>query len=331
MNRRAFIEVIAGGLTRAAVVLLVLAAWLPAWAQQPRVARIGVITSGSPTTSAASVDAFRQRLRELGYAEGRNVTIEVRADAQPERFHELATELVGLGVDVIVASGTAATRAAKELTSTIPIVMVSVGDAVGAGFVKSLRQPGGNITGQSFLGPDIGLKGLDLLMEILPRAKRVVALYNPEAASSVGFGAQRAAAQSKGVTLQRVELRRPEDLDPALAAMGQTQPNGLLVFAVRADQQVRIVKIAAKNRLPAVYSFREAVDAGGLMSFGPRLPDLWRGAANYVDKILKGAKPGDLPVEQPTTFELVVNLKTAKVLGLTIPQSVLARADEVIQ
>jgi putative tryptophan/tyrosine transport system substrate-binding protein len=317
-------------LTRAVVVLLVLVASLSAAAQQPRVARIGVITSHSPAIMVASVDAFRQRMRELGYAEGRNFAIEVRAAAQPERFRELAAELVGLGVDVIVASGTAATRAAKEVTSTIPIVMVSVGDAVESGLVKSLPRPGGNITGQSFMGREMALKGLDLLMEALPRAKRVAALYNPEFAGAA-FGAMSAAAQSKGVTLQRVELRRSDDLDPALAAMGQARPNALFVFGVRTDQQFRIVEIAAKNRLPAVYGFRDAVDAGGLMSFGPKRSDLWRGAANYVDKILKGVKPGDLPVEQPTTFELVVNLKTAKTLGLSIPAPVLARADQVIE
>ena len=317
-------------LTRAVAVLLVLVASLSVGAQQPRVARIGIITSDSPAASAASVDAFRQRLRELGYVEGGNIAIEVRAVAQPERFRERAAELVGLGVDVIVTSGTSTTRAAKEVTSTIPIVMVSVGDAVESGLVKSLPRPGGNITGQSFMGREMAFKGLDLLMEALPRAKRVAALYNPEFAGSA-FGALSAAAQAKSVTLQQVELRRPDDLDPALAAMGQARPNALLVFGMSADRQIRIVEIAAKHRLPVVYGFREAVDAGGLMSFGPKRPDLWRGAANYVDKILKGAKPGDLPVEQPTTFELVVNLKTAKALGLTIPASVLARADHVIE
>ncbi len=317
-------------LTRVAFVLLVLVGWLSADAQQPRVAKIGVITSGVPATAAAWVDAFRQRLRELGYAEGRNVAIEVRYEApQPERLREFAAELVGLGVDVIVASGTKATRAAKEVTGTIPIVMVSVGDAVGAGLVSSLARPGGNITGQSFLGPEMALKEFDLLTEVLPRAKRVAAVYNPDISS--GTGRLVAAAPSKSVTLQQIEFRRPDDLEPALAAMGQARPNALLVFAVPADQLNRIVEIAARNRLPAVYGFREAVDAGGLMYFGPKLPDLWRGAANYVDKILKGAKPGDLPVEQPTRFELVVNLKTAKALGITIPASVLSRADQVIE
>jgi putative ABC transport system substrate-binding protein len=278
MDRRAFISGITVGL---------LAAPLAAEAQpQAQLARIGIISSGSPDTSAASVDAFRQRLRELGHVEGRNIAIEVRyAVAQPEPFRGLAAELVGLGVDVIVASSTLATRAAREETSTIPIVMVSVGDAVGAGLVKSLSRPGGNITGHSFLGPELALKGFELLMEALPRATRLAVLFNPEI-DRVGFRALGAAAQAKGVTLQPVELRRPEDVDPALAAMGRARPNALLVFALSLVQQNQIVEFAAKNRLPALYGFREAVAAGGLMSFGPKLLDLWRGAANYVDKIL---------------------------------------------
>jgi putative ABC transport system substrate-binding protein len=323
MDRRAFISGITVGL---------LAAPLAAEAQpQAQLARIGIISSGSPDTSAASVDAFRQRLRELGHVEGRNIAIEVRyAVAQPEPFRGLAAELVGLGVDVIVASSTLATRAAREETSTIPIVMVSVGDAVGAGLVKSLSRPGGNITGHSFLGPELALKGFELLMEALPRATRLAVLFNPEI-DRVGFRALGAAAQAKGVTLQPVELRRPEDVDPALAAMGRARPNALLVFALSLVQQNQIVEFAAKNRIPALYGFREAVAAGGLMSFGPKLLDLWRGAANYVDKILKGAKPGDLPVEQPTAFELWINAKAARALGLTIPPSLLQRADQMIE
>jgi putative ABC transport system substrate-binding protein len=321
-------------LATAVVVLLVLLTLLSAEAEpQAQVARIGVITSGSPSTpSAASIDAFRQRLRDLGYVEGRSIAIEVRyALDRPEQFRSLAAELVGLGVDVIVASGTLATRAAKEATSTIPIVMVSVGDAVGAGLVKGLPRPGGNITGQSFLGAELALKGFDLLTEAVPRAKRLAWFFNPEIASEPQGAALGAAARAKGMTLKPVGLRRPDDLTSALATMGQPQPDALLVSAVSATQQIRIVEFAAKNRLPALYGFREAVDAGGLMSFGPEIPALWRGAANYVDKILKGTKPGDLPVEQPTKFELVINLKTAKALGLTIPASVLARADQVIQ
>ena len=307
------------------------AAPLAAKAQpQAQVARIGVIFTA---TSAAPLDAFRQRLRELGYVEGQNIAIEVRyTEAQPERLRRQAAELVGLGVDVIVASNTLATRAAKEKTSTIPIVMVAVGDAVGAGLVKSLPRPSGNITGHSFLGPELALKGFDLLTEALPRATRLAVLFNPEIAPDpLGFRALGAAAQAKGVTLQPVELRRPDDLNPALAAMGRARPNALLVFAASLVQQNQIVEFAAKNQLPALFGFREAVDAGGLMSFGPKWLDLWRGAANYVDRILKGAKPGDLPVEQPTKFELVINLKTAKALGLTVPPTLLARADEVIE
>jgi putative tryptophan/tyrosine transport system substrate-binding protein len=325
MDRRRFVLTSLAG---------VLAAPLAVEAQpQAQVARIGVIPSGSPATSAASIEAFRQRLRELGYVEGRNIAIEVRyALAQPKRVRGLAAELVGLGVDIIVVSGTLATRAAKDETSTIPIVMVTVGDAVGAGLVKTLPRPGGNITGHSFLGPELALKGFDLLTEALPRATRLAVLFNPEITPDpLGFRALGAAAPAKGVTLQPVELRRSDDLNPALAAMGQGRPNALLVFAASPVQQNRIVEFAAKNRFPALYGFREAVEAGGLMSFGPKLLDLWRGAGNYVDKILKGAKPADLPIEQPTKFELVINLKTAKALGLTIPRSLLLRADQVIE
>jgi putative ABC transport system substrate-binding protein len=319
----------------AAVILFSLAASHLAEAQQAQVARIGVIANGSPEASAGSIDAFRQRLRELGYVEGRNLAIELRypdelghAEALPELNRRIAAELVALRVDVIVAPGTLAVRAAKEVTSAIPIVMVHVGDAVGAGLVKSLPRPGGNITGQSFLGPEMAVKELDLLTEVLPRGKRFAVIFNPGITPkrSAALGV---AAQARGVALEFVEFRRPDDL--ALAAMGQARPNALIVVAVTGTQLMQIVEYAAKNRLPAVYGFRDAVDAGGLMSFGPRRLDLWRGAANYVDRILKGAKPGDLPVEQPTRFELVVNLKTAKALGLSIPASVLARADQVIE
>ena len=318
--------------TLAAVLLLVIPATATAQ-PQAQVARIGVISSGSPATSVAFLDAFRQRLRELGYAEGRNVTIESRyAAAQPGRLRDFAAELVGLRVDVIVASGTLATRAAREVTSTIPIVMVSVGDAVGAGLVKSLPKPGGNITGQSFMGSELAAKGFDVLTEAFPRASRLAVLFNPEITpESTIFRSLDVAAQARGVALQPIVFRRPEDLSPALAAMNKARPNALLVFAVGLDEQKRIVEFAAKNRLPTLYTFREAVDAGGLISIGPKLIELWRGAANYVDRILKGAKPDDLPVEQPTTFELVINLKTAKALGLVLPASVLARADRVIE
>jgi len=302
IDRRAFITIVGG----------IFVPTLLAGAQEPRVARIMIIAHGFPAMWAAYVETFRQRLRELGYVEGRNVAIDVRAVAQVERFREQAAELVRLGVDVIVTSGTATTRAVKEVTTTVPIVMVGVGDAVMSGLVQSLPRPGGNVTGQSFQGPDIGVKGLDLLMEVLPRTKRVAALYSPEMSGRAGFNALAAMAQSRGVTLQRVELQRADDLDSTLVGMRQARPTAVLAFAVRTDQLIPLVEIAAKNRLPTVYAFRETVEAGGLMSFGPKLTDLWRGAANYVDRILKGAKPADLPVQQPTKFELVINFKTAK-------------------
>lgn len=279
------------------------------------------------------MDAFRERLRELGYAEGRNITIESRfAAGQPGRLRDIASELVGLGVDVIVASGTLPTRAAREVTSTIPIVMVGVGDAVGAGLVKSLPRPGGNITGQSFLGSELAAKGLDVLTETFPRARHLAVLFNPDIApESTTFRPVDEVARAKGVTLRAVALRRPEDLSSGLAALKRDRPQALLVFALTIDEVKRIVDFASQNRLPALYTFREAVDAGGLISLGPNRIELWRGAANYVDRVLKGAKPGELPVEQPTTFELVINLRTAKALGLTIPASVLARADRVVE
>ena len=300
---------------------------------RPQVVRIGVISSGSTATSVAVLDAFRERLRELGYAEGRNITIESRfAAGQPGRLRDIASELVGLGVDVIVASGTLPTRAAREVTSTIPIVMVGVGDAVGAGLVKSLPRPGGNITGQSFLGSELAAKGLDVLTETFPRARHLAVLFNPDIApESTTFRPVDEVARAKGVTLRAVALRRPEDLSSGLAALKRDRPQALLVFALTIDEVKRIVDFASQNRLPALYTFREAVDAGGLISLGPNRIELWRGAANYVDRVLKGAKPGELPVEQPTTFELVINPRTAKALGLTIPASVLARADRVVE
>ena len=324
-----------GSVIAAAFAWSMLAASNGVEAQQPR--RIGVIANGSPAVSAPAVDAFRQRLRELGYTEGRNVSIEVRyadelrhAGALPERYRSLVTELLGLRVDVVVVPNTLGTRAAKASTGTVPIVMVSVGNAVGAGLVTSLAEPGGNVTGQSFMGSELVLKELDLLAEALPQAKRVAALFNPAIATDpAGSGPLQAAAKSRGIGVQFVPVRRPDDL--ALAALGQPRPDALVVFAVTETQQIQIVEVAARHRLPAVYGFREAVDAGGLMSFGPRLPDLWRGAANFVDRILKGSRPGDVPVEQPSRFELVVNLKTAKTLGVVIPAPVLARADEVIR
>ena len=324
-----------------ALIALALAVVSPAvQAQQGgKVNRVGVLQSGSPATSADLVEAFRQRLRELGYVEGRDIAIEVRyaddsrytAAQKPKRYRDLAADLVGLPVDVVVAGGTPATRAAKQMTSTVPIVMVSVGDAVAAGLVRSLARPGENVTGQSFMGPEMAAKELDLLAEAFPRAKRIAALFDSGIATGVGIRDIGAAARARGVVLQPVGVQHPDDLERALAPVGKARPDAMIVYAVSFAQLSQVVEFAAKHRLPTIYGSRTAVDAGGLMSFGPKLPELWRGAANYVDRILKGAKPGDLAVAQPTTFEFVVNLKTAKTLGVTIPPALLARADEVVR
>src|SRR5262245_25983127 len=259
-------------ITTLVAAVLLLALPLTVTAQpQPQLARIGVIAAGSPAMAAADLDAFRERLRDLGREEGRNVAIESRfAAGHPERLRDLAAQLVAIKVDVIVASGTLPTRAAREVTSTLPIVMVGVGDAVGAGLVKSLPRPGGNITGQSFLGSELAAKGLDVLTETFPKASRLAVLFNPDIApESTTFRPVAAAAQAKGVTLRPVALRRPEDLSSGLATVKKDRPNALLVFALSVDDVKRIVEFAAKNRLPAAYTFREAVDAGGLMSLGP--------------------------------------------------------------
>lgn len=313
--------------------LLALTIPLAADAQgQVRVSRIGIIASGSSAQSAPFLDVFRRRLLELGYVEGRNIATEVRYPSdEAEGYRNAAAEVVALKVDVIVTSNTAATRAAKQQTNTIPIVMVSVADAESSGFVKSLSRPGGNATGQSFLGPELNLKSFDLLTEALPWAKRIALLYDPElVGDSPSFRLTRDAAQAKGVTLLPVRVRRSGDLESALATLGQP-PSALHVVAISIVEQIRIADFAAKHRMPAICSFREAVEAGALMSYGPNFFDFWRGAATYVDKVLKGAKPADLPVEQPTAFELVINMKTAKALGVTLPASLLTRANQLIE
>ena len=300
---------------------------------QARIARIGVLSSDSADTSKWSLDVFRQRLGELGYVEGRNIAIEVRYGlAKPEQIREFARELASSRVDVIVASGTRDTRAATEQTSTIPIVMVHVGDAVRRGFVKSLSRPAGNVTGITMLGPEVALKGFDLLTEAVPRARRVAVLYSSGiAADPLGPSGLAAAARAKGITVEAVKIDRTDERQIRLAAMSRTRPDALHIVALSLAHHNAVAEFALKHRLPTLFGFREAVDAGALMSFGPKVSELWRSAADYVDRILKGARPGDLPVEQPTRFELIVNLKTAKAIGITIPASVLARADEVIQ
>ena len=282
------------------------------------------------------LDSFRQGLRERGYVEGQNTVIEYRsADGKIERLPALAAELARLKVDLIIAGSTPMARAAQQATSTIPIVAPVMGDPVGDGLVASLARPGGNITGSTFLSPELVPKRLALLKEALPKVSRVAALWHPGA-----FGDRttrdmlkqtEAAARALGVQLQLVEVRGLDEIDRAFSTMTKERPDALVVFPspMLFGGRSRIVDLAAKHRLPSMTGNREYVEVGGLIAYGASVTDLYRRAATYVDKILKGAKPADLPVEQPTRFELVINLKTAKALGLTIPQSLLGRADEV--
>jgi putative ABC transport system substrate-binding protein len=329
MDRREFIGTLAGGLV---------AAPLAAEAQQAaKVARIGYLANNL-AASPHLPEAFRQGLRDLGYVEGRSVVIEYReAEGKFERLPALAAELVALKVDVIVAAVILAALAAKQATRTIPIVFAAVADAVGSGLVTSLARPGGNVTGLSALGPALVGKCLELLKQAVPGVSRVAVLWQPRAQ---GERTERdmlkeaeVAARALGVRLQFVEARGPEDFDRAFSEMTRARAAALNVLpsSMFFGERRRLVDLAAKNQLPAVYLSREFVDAGGLMAYGPNVADLYRRAATYVDKILKGTKPADLPVEQPTKFELVINLKTAKTLGLTIPPSLLGRADQVIQ
>ena len=315
----------------------ILAAPLAADAQQAgKVFRIGYLAPGSPSSATGSLEAFRQGLRELGYVEGRNIVIEYRwAEGRHERLPDLAADLVRLKVDVIVAVATTPPHAAKKATTTIPIVMTNHADPVGSGLVASLARPGGNITGMAdTAGLEIFGKQLELLKEAVPGVSRVAVIWNPtNQAHPLWLGEVKVAARSLRVQLQILEARGPDEFESAFAAMTRERAGALFVLrdAMFLLHRTRIAELAAKSRLPAMYGLRPNVEAGGLMFYGASLPDLIRRAATYVDKILKGAKPGDLPVEQPTRFELVVNLKTAKALGLTIPQSVLFRADKVIE
>ena len=316
---------------------VLLAAPLAAAAQQAgKVHRIGYLTAGSVTANPHVLEAFRQGLRELGWVEGQNIVIEYRsAEGRFDRLPELAAELVRLKVDVVVAAPTPAALAAKHATGTVPIVGVSLTDPVGLGFIASLARPGGNVTGVSYsVGTDIFGKDLELLKEAVPKVRRVAVLSNPDGPSQpLTIRNIKGAAQSLGLQLQLLEARGPGDFDGAFAAMARERVGALLVVTdpVFIPHRARLVKLVAKNGLPSIFTQRADVEAGGLMSYGPDFADLYRRAATYVDKILKGAKPADLPIEQPTKFELVINLKTAKALGLTIPPSLLQRADEIIQ
>ena len=319
-----------------AVILSLTLAPLAAEAQSAgRVYRIGILETRSTAMNAANLDAFRQGLRELGYVEGQNFVIEYRsADGRPERFPGLATELVRLKVDLIVTRGTPAVLAAKNATGSIPIVMATSADPTGFAIVSSLARPGGNVTGLSTIAVELAGKRLELLKEAIPRIARIAQLANMSSPVSVSQWRQiEVAARSLGLEPQLLDVRAPEDLARAFDTAIKQRADAVQVVNDTLTQTNvrRIVDLSAKHRLPSIFTSREFVDAGGLMAYGPNFTDLYRRAATYVDKILKGAKPGDLPVEQPTKFELVINLKTAKALGLTIPQSVLQRADQLIE
>jgi len=332
MERRTFMTLISGGLFAAPF-----AAGAQPAGKIPRIGYLEIASAEAPVAQAM-LDAFRQGLRERAYVEGQTFVIEYRAAAgRLERLPDLVGELARLKVSVIVASATPAALAAKQATTTIPIVSAVMADPVGDGLVASLARPGGNITGLTFLAPALVAKRLQLLKEAVPGVSHVAALLHP---SVYGEHTMRdmlkeaeVAAQTLGVQLQVLEARSPNDFDRAFSAMVTKSASALVVFPSPMFYGAHggLVELAAKHRLPAIYAFKEAVAAGGLMSYGTSIPDLSRRAAAYVDKILKGAKPGDLPVEQPTKFELVINLKTAKALGLTIPPLLLQRADEIIQ
>jgi ABC-type uncharacterized transport system substrate-binding protein len=300
--------------------------------------RIGYLVGNPATASPRLAEAFREGLRELGRVEGKNIVIEYRfAEGKFELLPALAADLVRQKVDVLVGDSTPSSVAARDTTRTIPIVFAASADAVGSGLVASLARPGGNVTGLSFLGPETVAKCLQLLKEAVPGITRAAVLShtgNPsEATRKIILKETEAAARALAMRLQFLEVRGPDEFERAFSEMARARVGGLVVVtsAMFLSERRRLVELAAKNRLPAVYPWREPVDAGGLLAYGPNLPDLYRRAAGYVDRILKGAKPADMPVEQPTKFELVINLKTAKALGLTLPPSVLARADEVIE
>jgi putative tryptophan/tyrosine transport system substrate-binding protein len=311
------------------------AAWpLAGWAQQPgKIWRIGVLETTSEAQNAANIGAFRQAMRALGYTEGQNLAIEYRsADGRGERFEALAAELIALKVDVIVTRGTPAVLAAKNVAASLPVVMAAAGEPLMV--VSSLARPGGNITGMSGYATDLEAKRAEIIKELVPSAVRIAGLHNMGNPITPGqWGEIQTAAQRLGIESQLLDVRRSEDIGPAFDAARRNR-DGVLIVGIDALTQANralIAELAAKYRMPAIYASREFVEAGGLIAYGPSYPDLYGRAAAYVDKILKGAKPSDLPVEQPTRFELVINLKATKALGLEVPLTLLIRADEVIE
>jgi len=328
MDRRTFLSGIS---------LTALSASLATEAQQQteKVYRIGYLGNGSASAQAKRVESLRASLRDLGYVEGKNIVMEFRwAEGRLDRLPDLAAELVRLKLDVLVTAGTPGTLAAKQATKTIPIVMVGIGDAVATGVVASLARPGGNVTGSTDSVPELTAKLLELLKEIMPRTRRVAVLVNPDNIQKGGPTSKtmESAAASLKVELQKFEARGPNEFESAFSGMTKSRVDAVLVPSdvIFNDNVGAVADLAAKKRLPSA-GIKAFAEAGGLIGYGLNFPDMDRRAAYFVDKILKGAKPGDLPVQQPTKFELVINLKTAKALGLTIPQSLLIRADEVIQ
>ena len=316
----------------------VVASPLLSWAQKKpaRVYRSGVLNGGSPASAAFFGEKLKHGLRELGYVEGKGFILEQRyGEGKADRLSELAAELVRIKVDVIVASTDASILAVKQETETIPIVMAASTDPVGTGFVASLARPGGNITGLSMMSPELSGKRLELLSEVVPGISRVAFLWNPDVRGALfEYKETETAARTRRLQLYSLEARRVEDLERAFAAVVNLKAQALIVQTpnpLAVTNQERIVNFAEKSRLPSMFGVALFADSGGLMSYGSNASERWRRAATYVDKLLRGAKPADLPVEQPTKFELVVNMKTAKAIGLTIPQTILVRADRVIQ
>jgi putative ABC transport system substrate-binding protein len=328
MDRRTFLGTLAGGL---------LVAPLVAEAQQapPKVAKIGVLASATVSSLLVEIEPFKQSLRERGWNEGQNLTLVFRsADGHYERLPAQARELLDLAVDVIVTDATASTRAALQVTKTVPIVMAAAGDPVGTGFAKSLARPGGNVTGVSFFMLEINAKRLELLKEAAPRIARVAVVYNPlNPADESAIVAIETTAKTLHVRIERLEVRAPADVETVFSGLRRQRVDAVMVVEDRMIrmQLLRVVEAALREKLPTVFFLPDYVVAGGLMSYAPNRPDLWRRAARLTDKILRGAKPGDLPIEQPTNVEFAINLKTAKALGLTIPPSLLQRADQVIE
>src|SRR5215813_14078107 len=320
-----------------ALAALILAIVHIAQAQQPKkVPRIGLLSTGSPSSSKEEIEPFRQGLRDLGYIEGQNIAIEYRySGGVAERLPNLAAELVQLKVDIIVVGGSPSTQATKNATKTIPIVMTNVTDPVGLGLVASLAHPGGNVTGLTTMSPEIIGKRLELIREVLPTLRRFAVIWDEDSKANAAMLTRlKSITQSLGVEVRSLPVRPPvPEIDKAIETAKSWRASALTTLddALLFGNRTRIIALAARHRLPAIYGYREFPDAGGLMAYGPNRYEMYRRAATYVDKILKGVKPADLPVEQPTKFEFVINLKTAKALGLTIPPSLLARADQVIE